>query len=481
MAKIKEILTKPITLILLISLAVRLIFFFDYHHIWWDSAVYIGMGKFIFSLGTHGLWEPLRPVIWPILLGLLWKLKLNPLFFGRVLNLLFSLGVIYLTYKISKHIFNKTTAIISSILISFSSIFFFSTFHLYTEISSIFFVLLALHFLLKKQHFLAGIIFGIAFLSKFPMGIYIIPAAIFIIFKEGFKLRKQNIINTIFMGIGFIIPLTPYLIANQLIYNNPLLPFIEGSSVITQVLGCNYFEFHPWYFYFLVIPGDNILNLFAIFGLFVFFKNTTKQKLLIFFFMLLPLIYFIQLNCRAYRYIILFLPFLIMFSGYGLSSLISKLNKKKFLISLLIILIISMSFATTYYLVSEQPKQEPWQHTEFFKYAKDKQTTGEVWISNPIINLYNDKNLKLLYYPRLGEETIPALKRHFSQNTASISYVFMDTCDGGFLCKDEDLKCMQERDSLINTLNSYFNQVFYKKQGECDYYVFENTNQPFES
>ena len=28
------------------------------------------MGKYIFSLGKVGLWEPARPIIWPLILGL---------------------------------------------------------------------------------------------------------------------------------------------------------------------------------------------------------------------------------------------------------------------------------------------------------------------------------------------------------------------------------------------------------------------------
>ena len=105
--------------------------------------------------------------------------------------------------------------------------------------------------------------------------------------------------------------------------------------------------------------------------------------------MLLPLLYFMQLNCRSYRYIILFLPFLVMLSGYGLSTLLSKLNKKKFFWSLIIILIISMSFAVTYSVLSEQPKQEPWQYQEFFRYADGEETTRERWRARTIMQPTN--------------------------------------------------------------------------------------------
>ena len=44
-----------------------------YKNVLWDSSVYIGMGKYIFSLGKIGLWESSRAVVWSLLLGLLWK------------------------------------------------------------------------------------------------------------------------------------------------------------------------------------------------------------------------------------------------------------------------------------------------------------------------------------------------------------------------------------------------------------------------
>jgi len=103
MKKIKKFIeeNKFILIVLSIAFLIRLLFFFSYHAIWWDSAVYVGMGKYIFSLGKQGLWEPIRPIVWPIILGFLWKIKLNPIFFGRLLNIIMSLGIIYLVYYIT--------------------------------------------------------------------------------------------------------------------------------------------------------------------------------------------------------------------------------------------------------------------------------------------------------------------------------------------------------------------------------------------
>ena len=86
------------------------------HQIIWDEAVYIGMGKFLFSFGKAGLWESIRPLGLPLLLGAIWKLKLDTILFAEILAVFFSLGNILLVYLISKETFNKTTATIAAAL-----------------------------------------------------------------------------------------------------------------------------------------------------------------------------------------------------------------------------------------------------------------------------------------------------------------------------------------------------------------------------
>ena len=138
---------KKIFFILLLALLIRLFFLiFQYHDTWWDSAVYIGMGKYIFSNGSVGLWEPARPLIWPLFLGILWKLKLDVILFGRILLLFFSLGSIYLTYLIGKRIFNKKIALLAAALLSFTPTYLFYSTVLLSSIPSLFFGLLSVYF-----------------------------------------------------------------------------------------------------------------------------------------------------------------------------------------------------------------------------------------------------------------------------------------------------------------------------------------------
>ena len=429
---------KPIISILLLAFLARLIFFFDYHEVWWDSSVYLGMGKYILSFGNQGLWEPLRPILWPSILGIFWKIKLNPILTGRIFTLVSSLAIVFLTYKIAETYYDKQTAIVSSILISFSTIFFFFNFRLYSEIPSLLFILLALYFI--KKPLTAGIFISFAFLTKFPAGIFLIAFLPLI--------KRKQITHYI---LGFLIPTSLYLILNQILYNNPLLPFIEGSRIITQVAGCNILRASPWYSYFIWIIKENLFFLFIIPGIFL----NKKKNYFLLLSIALPLLYFIQLNCREQRYIILFLPFIAILSAFAIVHLIKK--KKLIMPFAILILLLSSIISINFYLNTETdriilPKQQ------FLNYQSNK----EIYTTNPAIN--TDKKLNLIYYPLFNKENIDNFKK-IKPDAA----IYIDSCSGGMSCTGEDCSS----DEFIQYLHQNYNPIFKKEFGKCKYYIFE--------
>jgi len=465
MKKIKDFIqeNKLILLILSLSLLIRLIFFFNYHQIWWDSAVYIGMGKYIFSLGKQGLWEPIRPIVWPIILGFFWKLRLNPIFFGKLLINIMSFVIICLTFYITKKLYNEKTALIASVLVSFSSIFFFFGFRLYTEIPTLFFVLIAFYFYLKRRLFFTGFFLSLSFLTKFPAGIFFICFVSVILWKKQFKKMP-------FLFYGFILPLLPYLILNQSLYNNALFPFISAIEIIKNVLGCTVLRKYGWYSYLFFILKDNILNLFVVLGIYYSAKKYRKDKiLLILLLFLLPLLYFMQLSCREHRYIILFLPFLSILTAQGILKF-GKLKKQDFSKILILTIIISLCFSLTYYLFNEtrNPVQE---RENFYKFIEGQPILNEVWITNPIINLYLTKKAYLLYYPVYDINTVFNFKQYLKYH--NISYIFIDTCGGGMSCAPDDDACQGKTKEFIASFPKYgFWLVYNESFGNCSYQIF---------
>ena len=158
---------KVFLLIFFIFLIVKLFSLFIVADIWWDSAVYLGMGKYVYSSGNVGLWEDSRPIVWPLILGFFWKIGLDAIFFGKLLVVLFSLGILLLTYLIALDIFNRKIAIISALFLVFSQTFFLFSNILHAEIPSTFFVLLGFYYFLRKRYSLSGLFLGIAFMTRF--------------------------------------------------------------------------------------------------------------------------------------------------------------------------------------------------------------------------------------------------------------------------------------------------------------------------
>ena len=158
---------KKICIIILFFFFIKLFTLSYYNVVWWDSAVYIGMGKYIFSLGSSGLWESSRPILWPLILGLLWKSGLNPILSGRIAEIIFGSLCVLLTYLIGKKLFNEKTALLASVFLALSPTFFFFNGIMLTEAVSTFFVLLGVFFLIEKKHLISGIFFGMAFMARF--------------------------------------------------------------------------------------------------------------------------------------------------------------------------------------------------------------------------------------------------------------------------------------------------------------------------
>ena len=457
---------KWIILILFLSLFFRFLFFLDYHMIWWDSAVYIGMGKYVFSLGRQGLWEPIRPILWPILLGFLWKLKLDPVFFGRLLNIIMSAAIVYLSYYITKRLYDEKTALIASILVSFSSILFFYNYRLYTEIPALLFVLLAFFFYLNDKYFLTGLFLSLSFLTKFPAGIFILPFTIIIFWQ-----RKTKKIPFFFYGL--ILPVLPYLILNQKLYSNALMPFTAARMIITQVLGCTVLRYQPWYSYFVYFLKDNALNFFAVFGIYHAFKIRDQNKTLLISLFFLPLAYFMHLSCREYRYIIIFLPFLSVLTADGIiyaTKRIKQIKKKHFLIILASVIAVSLIFSLTYYFFNESRKPIA-ESEDFYRFAEGQAIPNEVWITNPIVGLYLPKKADLLYYPLYDVNTIFNFQHYVQTN--NVTYIFLDTCGGGMTCDPGDDACSEKTREFIDSFPSYGFKVFYNKTfGVCNYIIF---------
>lgn len=349
-----------------------------FHFVLWDEAVYLGMGKYIFSLGKVGLWEPLRPIALPFLLGIPWKLKINQIIAARIIELAFAAGVIILTYFISEKIFkNKKIALLNAFIVTITPIFFYNSMRIMSDIPALFFALFAVYFFISNKYFLSGMLSSIAFLFRFPTGLILVSImlSLFIGFFIEFLLRKTGydetgcatgfnktyfnktgfnktgfnalLNNELKVLFGFLPLQLLFLIFNKIMYNNFFYAFIKASehqfNPVHHAAGLMNLFYYPAKLFF----DSPALILFAVIALLVIFKkllvfknklpnkcssnpygnNTALMKnnligntnlIVILVSASLYLVYFTGIANKQLRFAIAILPFIAMLSGYGI-------------------------------------------------------------------------------------------------------------------------------------------------------------------
>jgi 4-amino-4-deoxy-L-arabinose transferase-like glycosyltransferase len=142
-------------------------------HPWWDASVYQAMARYIGSGGLYGTWELFRPPFWPLILSIF--SGFNPItleWIAKLITLLASLGIIYLVYKIGEKM-KPWVGVVASVLISISAPFLTFSVVPMTEIPSLFLITLAIYFFIENKYFLAGLVSGLACITRFPTGLII--------------------------------------------------------------------------------------------------------------------------------------------------------------------------------------------------------------------------------------------------------------------------------------------------------------------
>jgi len=443
-----------LSLIILSFLSIKIFHLLNQKGIFWDSAVYIGMGKYIFSAAKVGLWEPSRPLIWPIILGIIWKINLNPIIIGRILELVLSTACIYLTYLIGKEIFDENIALLSAFFLAFTPIFLFNSSTILTGIPSTFFALLTVYTIIKKRYFLTGLFLGLSFMTRFLQLLIVILIILFI-------LKRKEPKKLIFIIYGVSIITIPYLILNTILYKNPLYPFIL-QLFMSKYTGWIFHQ--PLNFYFVSLFKENFLLIFSIVGTILILKQKDLKKALILSIFLLFFIFFNSIAHKELRFVITFLPYMYLVASYGIFRTINMIKKKKHL-TLLIVSIISIVFLAS---ITSQIKIPTYkEYPEFTDYLKTNNKSS-IWISNPLfISQSNIKADELVYYPLYNSKKIENLKEKLPQ----AEHILINTCDI-LPCPQTDKNCQSKTNDLINYLKNNFKTTYYKKENNCEEFIF---------
>jgi 4-amino-4-deoxy-L-arabinose transferase-like glycosyltransferase len=417
------------------------------------------MGKYIFSLGNAGLWEASRPIIWPLILGFFWKLNLDVILFGKIISLIFSVGVLLMTYLIAKVIFDKKIALLSTLLLAFTSTFFFFSKLMLSGIVSTFFILVAIYFFIKKRYFLFGIFFGIGFMTRF---LHLIPFLVIIVILFLYSKKNKTLAkNLVKIGLGFIIPIFPYLLLNFLLYQNIFYPFLL-QVFLTKTTGLS--NYQSLLFYPLRLFINNFLYLFFIPGAYYLFKKKlSMEKSLLLYLSLIPFMFFISIKHKEMRFLIMFLPFLYIIAAYGIIKFFGLIKSRDLKITLFAVFS-GLFIFNAFSIISVNESIEIRKENNFFVFQNyiAINNLGKVWTSSPLYTVYFDKKVEIIYYPTFDNEKMASL-------LSNKGVVLLDTCN--IWCDPNSNECSTYKEDFMTRVKNNFETKYYNKDKNCEQYI----------
>ncbi|MEM4711234.1 MAG: phospholipid carrier-dependent glycosyltransferase, partial [Candidatus Woesearchaeota archaeon] len=424
----------------------------------WDETVYLGMGKYLYSYGNSGLWESIRPIGLPIITGLMWTIG-EQILFTKILLIIFSSLLIYITYLLSLSLSsNKKTSIISVTLLVITPVFINNSSKILTEIPSALFMTLGIYLLIKYKYnnkilFLSGFSLGLSFLFKFPSllsGIVSITIIIYSIFKEKEVKHDKNknikkyyktykyIYKILLFSLGIFTVSIPFLFFNYLMYGTHMsflkatfLPILAGavhqnnyfqSIIITDFYSAVQYMF----FYFFILFKNNILLLLFLPGIIIVKNkkhNIIKLTIIIF------LLYLTIISNKQERFILLILPLICVISSQTINQIYEYVHKrleiKKLIFNSVIYIIIfitaAFSIINLYNDVFEQKNKYDDNFIRELNNIKgpilSTNPTYVIYTNEKIIPLYNVLN-KHYYLKEIDELYINPWEKNIEPNSA---------------------------------------------------------------
>lgn len=462
--------------ILSVSLLIRFYQVSLNYELWWDAYIYIGMGKFMFSFGDLGIWESFRPLVWPFILGLIWKLGLPVIVVAKFLDVIFSIICINLVYVICLRLYNRTVANFAALIFGTSSLFLMYVGLIVTEPLTVMFMLLSVYYFVRygdggdmtkfrwfvydKNLILSSLFAALSFLTKYPSGIMLIVLLSSLIFSSLMTGRSFN--KNIFLfkfkqcltvGVVFILTMLPYLILNFILYKNPLLPFIAGRMVI---------ETDVWLYggdYLFYITEFFLYNkLFLLVGLSLLFYLVTKdwkndKKNVVMFSFILFLIYFtFYVPRKEVRYMVLLLPFLIMLVSSVIGRVCDYLKSSNKAIirfwpfMVITVIVIIMSQMAVYNSIVQEYQGKQIVTNEMIEEIFEFIESGDVLLSSTPLILSEIDNLVI------PTSTIWESEAVYGWQAGNFDLILINSCD--YRCEDGDIECNDLKDNFLELVNS---------------------------
>jgi len=291
---------------------------------WWDEAVYLGLGrnvqKGMYSLDSGTALETFRPPVFPLLISLI----SDNILLARILVVLISAISVVTTYYLSKELFGKDIALLSSLFLSTNQLFVFFSTKILSEPLFMSFLSLSLLFFLRRKKptnaLVSGVFAGLALMTRYLGTIIILSYALYFVYIFYRKKSKRVFGEAAPLLLGFLAVLSPWLLMSYAYYGSIFGAYLTNLAVYSESLPSGFSS------YFADIFGIfGVQIIFVAIGLYVLARQEKSgYNFLLYVFFLLPLAFFSLAFHREPRYLLSYMPIYAIFAG-----LVLKLENKK--------------------------------------------------------------------------------------------------------------------------------------------------------
>jgi len=219
-----------------------------FHHIYWadfDGIHYFHSGEQIISGHGANVKFANSPLGGPVLFSILDLIFEDAFSAMKLLSLMSSTGIVFISYYVIKNIFDTKVALIGQLFVAFNPVLHISSIEAMNEMFPIVLIILSLYFVTKKQikisHLvIIGLLLGASSLFRLQAAVVLFSIIIFLLIQN--KNFQTKLFHSSLAGISFIISFSPLLIYNQITYGT----LVDQNSNLWMLWHAKY-QTYDWF------------------------------------------------------------------------------------------------------------------------------------------------------------------------------------------------------------------------------------------
>lgn len=411
-------------LILIFAFILRIKYLNFHQPLWWDEAEYLSIAKH-WAYGIPFEVSSIRPYLFSFFVAILYKIGLGAEWILRIIELITSLFVVFLTYILGKKMFDSKVGLISSFIMSSFYLTLFYTSRIMVDIPSTLLWVVTIYmfwegYIMKKSKYyvwLMGFFMGLGYVLRFTTGIVGLVILIYLLVTQGLKFLKNKD-----LWIAFLIcfaTMIPYFIYFYVAFDK--IPVIEGATYgfghgtsfgiyfsMIPILFQSYIplltQVFSWFQAFLIlfIIGLGYILFNTILGIDLLRKDENLKKyLMLILWIIVPFIFYGMVpGYGEDRYLLIIFPAIFFVASFMLLKLVEPLGKyNKYLPYLIIGLIL---FSGAYTQVKYADRLITAKSTSYIQikeaglWIKEHSNPGDIIVSTatPTLTYYTEREVK---------------------------------------------------------------------------------------